>query len=63
MFLFFFWINFHRKIAISIRVWHVIVIACGQVESSVSDKPEGSEQTYNIMITTKTTLDNTSTAI
>ena len=31
-----------------------------QVESSVSDKPEGSEQTYNIMITTKTTLDNTS---
>ena len=34
--------------------------ALWQVESSVSDKPEGSEQTYNIMITTKITLDNTS---
>jgi hypothetical protein len=39
------------------------VLPEGQVECSVSDKPEGSEQAYNIMITTKTTLDNTSTAI
>ena len=47
----------------SLRVWISRAVHIRQVECSVSDKPEGSEQAYNIMITTKTTLDNTSTAI